>query len=340
MERYRTLFVTQRGQRHQQAALEAAPPELDVTMCRTADMREVAELLPEMDFLISERSGRIDADIIAAGRKLRLIQRLGAQVWDIDAEAARAAGVPVCYLPVRTCRMVAEHMILLMLALARNLRDLMRVAAEAGDWGLPPKRCSEDYFAYNWSDRRDIRGLAGGTVGILGFGEIGGELARRLTPFDCTVLYDKRRPLPRRVEAELGIARAGREELARRSDFVCCLLPNLPENDQSIDAGFFGQMKPGAFFAHCGAPGVVNEAALIEALDSGHLGGGAIDCFTYEPLRPDDPLLAPARDPRRNLILTPHVAAGDVSASAQERADDFANILAVLKGGELRYRLV
>jgi len=339
MERYRTLFVTQRGERHQQAALDAAPPELDVTMCRTADMREVAELMPEMDFLISERIGRIDAEVIVAGRNLKLIQRLGTQVWDIDTEAARAAGVPVCYLPVRTCRMVAEHLILLMLALARNLRDLMRVTAEAGDWGMP-KRCSEDYFAYNWSDRRNLRGLAGSTVGILGFGEIGAELARRLKPFDCTVLYDKRRPLPPQVEAELGIAHTAREELARRSDFVCCLLPNLPENDQSIDAGFFGRMKPGAVFAHCGAPGVVNEAALLEALDSGHLGGAAIDCFTYEPLRPDDPLLAPARDPRRNLILTPHVAAGEVSASARERIGDFANVMAVLKGGELRYRLV
>ena len=77
MTRHRTLFVTQRGERHQQAALEAAPPELDVTVHRTADMHEVIDLLPDMEFLVSERTGVIDAEVIAAGKNLKLIQRLG-----------------------------------------------------------------------------------------------------------------------------------------------------------------------------------------------------------------------------------------------------------------------
>lgn len=340
MNRHRALFVTQRGQRHQQAALEAAPSELDMTVLRTADMRDAIPLLGEVEFLISERTGAIDAQVIAAGRKLRLIQRLGSQVWDIDLAAARARGVPVCYLPVPTCRMVAEHTLLLMLALARNLRELMEITEEAGDWGMPPKRCSEDYFAYNWSRRERLRPLADSTVGVLGFGEIGAELARRLKGFGCAVLYDKRRRLPPAVEAELGIEHATRPDLARRSDFVCCLLPNLPENNLSVGAGFFSEMKKGAIFIHCGAPGVIDEEALIEGLRARRLGGAAIDCFTFEPLRPDDPLLALARDRRCNLILTPHVAAGAVSASAAERAGDYVNVTAILRGEDLRYRLV
>jgi phosphoglycerate dehydrogenase-like enzyme len=340
MAKHPTLFVTHRGQRHQQAALAAAPPELDVTVRRSPDKREVLALLPDMEFLISERTGVIDAEIIAAGRKLRLIQRLGRQVWDIDTEAARRAGIPVCYLPVKTCALVAEHMVLQMLALARRLRELVAITDAAGDWGLPPKRCNEDYFAFNWSNRKQIDSLLGSTVGILGFGEIGTELARQLKGFGCRLLYSKRRPLPAAVEAELGLAHTGRDELARQSDFVGCLLPNLPENNQSVDARFFAQMKRGAFFAHCGAPGVVNEDDLIAALRAGQLGGAAIDCFTYEPLRPDDPLLELARDPARNLILTPHVAAGTVAASREEREGDYANIRAVLQGRDLQYRLV
>jgi phosphoglycerate dehydrogenase-like enzyme len=98
-------------------------------------------------------------------------------------------------------------------------------------------------------------------------------------------------------------------------------------------------MKRGAHFAHCGAPGVVNEDDMIRALGAGHLGGGAIDCFTFEPLRPDDPLVPVARDPGNNLILTPHVAAGTVAVSREERIPDFANVLKILNGEETTYRL-
>jgi phosphoglycerate dehydrogenase-like enzyme len=339
--KYKTLFLTNRSELHQGVALEAAPPELDVVMRRGASKGEIIALIPEMDFLISERTGVIDSDIVAAaaGRKLKLIQRLGSQTWDIDLRAAKAANIPVCYLPVRTCVFVAEHLLLEMLGLAKRIRELVDITDNAGDWGLPPKRCNENYFAFNWSGRKKLDAIYQSTVGILGFGEIGTELARRLKGFGCKVLYSKRRPLPADVEAELELTHATREELARQSDFVACLLPNLPENNQTIGRDFFSLMKPGAYFAHCGAPGVVIEDHLIRALNDGHLGGGAIDCFTYEPLRPDDPLVPIARDPTRNLILTPHVAAGAVAVSREERIPDYANVLRVLNGEKLSHRL-
>jgi phosphoglycerate dehydrogenase-like enzyme len=340
MARHRTLFVTQRSERHQKAALEAAPAELDIDMRRGPSKEEIIALIADAEFLVTERTGAIDADIIAAGRKLRLIQRLGTQTWDIDIAAARRAGIPVCFMPIRTCVLVAEHMLMLMLALARHLRELLHITEAAGDWGMPPKRCNENYFAFNWSGRKEVGGLLGATVGLYGFGEIATELARRLKGFNCTVLYNKRTRLPVQAEDELGIAYASREELAGRSDFIGCLLPNLPELNQSVDAGFFGSMKRGAKFVHCGAPGVVNETDLIAALRSGQLGGAALDCFTYEPLRPDDPLVEVARDPASNLLMTPHVAAGTVAASREERVNDYDNIMAVLRGNELIWRLV
>lgn len=337
--KHKTLFLTNRGDLHQGVALQAAPPELDVVMRRAASKAEIISLLPDMEFLISERTGVIDADIISAGRKLRLIQRLGSQTWDIDLAAAGQSKIPVCYLPVRTCVFVAEHLILQMLGLAKRIRELVDITDKAGDWGMPPKRCNENYFAFNWSGRKKIDAIYQSTVGVLGFGEIGTELARRLQNFGCRVLYSKRRPLPRKVEVELGLTHVTRDELARQSNFVACLLPNLPENNQSIDHGFFSLMKRGAHFAHCGAPGVVNEEDMIRSLREGHLGGGAIDCFTYEPMRPDDPLVPMARDPVTNLILTPHVAAGTVAVSREERIPDFANVLNVLKGEQLSHRL-
>ena len=337
--KHKTLFLTNRGEVHQKVALEAAPAELDVMIRRGASKDEVLSLLPEMEFLISERTGAIDADIIAAGKKLRLIQRLGSQTWDIDLAAAQSAGIPVCYLPVRTCVLVAEHLVLQLLSLAKRIRELVDVTEKAGDWGLPPKRCNENYFAFNWSGRKRIDALYQSSVGILGFGEIGTELARRLQGFGCRVLYSKRRPLPRDVENKLGLTHVSRNDLARQSDFIACLLPNLPENNQTIDRSFFSLMKRGAHFAHCGAPGVVNEGDMLQALYDGQLGGAAIDCFTYEPLRPDDPLVPVARQPASNLILTPHVAAGTVAVSREERIPDYQNIVRTLKGEELNFRL-
>ena len=337
--KHKTLFLTNRGDVHQKVALEAAPPELDVIMRRGAGKEEIIAVLPEVEFLISERTGVIDSDIVAAGKKLKLIQRLGSQTWDIDLAAARKADIPVCYLPVRTCVFVAEHMVLQMLALAKRLRELTDITDKAGDWGKPPQRCNENYFAFNWSGRKRIEALYQSNVGILGFGEIGTELARRLQGFGCRVLYSKRRPLPREVETRLGLTHVSRDDLARQSDFVACLLPNLPENNQVIDRSFFSLMKRGAHFAHCGAPGVVNEDDMLRALHDGQLGGGAIDCFTYEPLRPDDPMVPVARQPASNLILTPHVAAGTVAVSREERVPDYQNIVRSLKGEELNFRL-
>lgn len=176
-QKHATLFITHRGERHQQDALGAAPAELEVTMLRSPTKEEIMAALPGKEFLITERTGVIDADIIQAGKDLRLIQRLGSQTYDIDLKAAKIAGIPVCYLPVRSCIMVAEHMALQILALAKRLREVMDLTAEANDFGHPPRLCDEDYFAYNWTGRENLLGLWESTVGILGFGEIGTELA-------------------------------------------------------------------------------------------------------------------------------------------------------------------
>jgi phosphoglycerate dehydrogenase-like enzyme len=338
LRKYKTLFVTQRGQRHQDAARQAAPAELDILMVRTTAKSELVSLLRDAEFLITERAGIIDAEAIEAASALKLIQRLGSLSFDIDVDHARAKGIPVCVMPVTSCILVAEHVILQMLGLLRSVRELFRITDEAGHWGTP-QRCDENTFAYNWAKRSGIRSIRGSTVGILGFGEIGAELARRLRPFDCKVVYSKRSRLPQTVEDELNIEHTSVESLAARSDIVVSLLPNLPENNQSIGAAFFSKMKPGALLIHDGAPGVVNEDDMIAALNASHLAGAAVDCFTYEPLRPDDPLLKLARDPARNLLLTPHVAAGTVSANSSERMHDYDNVLAVIRGQPLCHQL-
>jgi phosphoglycerate dehydrogenase-like enzyme len=319
--------------------MEGAPPELELVMRRGAGREEILSLLADVEFLITERTGVIDAEMIAAAPKLRLIQRLGRQVWDIDLDAARRAGVPVCCWPIEGCVMVAEHMMLQMLGLLKRLREAMHITAEAADYGVETKRGDEDTFAYNWSKRTGIGKLSGATVGILGFGEIGWELVEQLRGFHCTVLYHKRTRLPAPVEEQLGVEYASPEAIAERSDIVCSLLP-YQGTKEPIDAAYFARMKPGSLFVHCGSGATVDEAALLDALRSGHLAGAALDTYTYEPLRPEDPLVQAVRDPMLNLILTPHIAAGGFTAGGHSRSQDYDNILALLQGRALKHRVV
>lgn len=341
-DKHPVLFLTDRGQRHQQAALEAAPPELAVTMMRRPPKEEVLRVLPEFEFLISERAGVIDADMVAAGRRLRLIQRLGSLTYDIDLEAARAAGVPVAAWPVLVAIMVAEHMIMQMLALAKREGEVATIACDAGDWGQPSRRTDEDTFAYDWSGRSGIRSLYGQTVGILGFGEIGAELARRLRGFcPSDILYHKRTCLPEHVEQELGITPAPIEQLIAESDYLCMLLPYCPETDMLLDTDLLSTMKRGAFVVSCGSGSVIDEPALAGALREGHLAGAALDTFEWEPIRPDNPLLPLARDPAMDVLLTPHTAAGSSrdADSGQTRRDDYANLMRVLRGEPALHRV-
>ena len=304
-----TLFITHRGLFHQHAALEAAPPGFEITMVQSPSKEEILRLLPGKEFLITERSGNIDREIIQAGKDLRLIQRLGSQTHDIDLDAAKQAGIPVCYLPIRTCIMVAEHMMMQMLGLSKRVNEMREVMLSADSFGKAPTRCTEDVFAYNWSEREDIRGLWESTVGILGMGEIGFELVRRLQNFGCRILYNKRNPLPDHTERELNIQYAKWDDLVSNSDFICVLLPLfMKETQQILNQEFFNKMKSGACFVSSGGSGVIEEKALADAISSGRLYGAAVDNYTWEPIRKDCPLLEPARRKGANVILTPHTA--------------------------------
>jgi phosphoglycerate dehydrogenase-like enzyme len=339
MKKHNILFISHRGERHQQAAIDAAPDIFEITMRRSPSKDEIISLLPDKEFLISERTGPIDEEIIAAGKDLRLIQRLGSQTYDIDLDAAGKAGIPVCYWPVRTCVMVAEHLVMQMLGLAKRLRENMKITTDAGDWGMEPKLCDEDIFAYNWSKRENLLGLYESTVGIVGFGEIGTELARRLQNYECTVLYNKRSRLPGFFESELEIQYTDLDNLLARSDFVCMLLPYFEETKKIVNAEFINKMKDGACLVSCGGSGVLDEDALVDALHSQKLYGLATDTFVYEPVHPDNPLLPLARQEDTNIILTPHTAAGTTAANVNEREQDYINLLNLLNDKPLRFRL-
>lgn len=339
--KYKVVFTTERGLRHQQDALDAAPDELNIQMLRQPDKATLMAALADADYLISERTGVIDAEIIQSAPQLKLIQRLGSLTYDIDIKAAKAAGIAVCYWPVESVIRVAEHTIMQLLAVGKKLREMETIALAAGTEWKESKRTTEDTFAYNWSERQNVNQLWHRTVGIVGLGEIGVEVARRLKSWGCNILYHKRRRLPPGTEAELDLIYVEPGELYAQSDYLVNLLPYYPSTDQLLDKGVFAQMKNSAFLVSCGSGSIIDENALAEAIATGKLAGAALDTFEYEPIRADNPLLALARA-GHNVVLTPHTAAGseDGHKISELRQQDYENIGNHLVQRPLQYRIV
>lgn len=324
MAKPRVLFLTDRSEFHQQHALRDAPPELEIMMRRRPTAAELTEILPTVQYIISERSEVVSREMIAAAPKLRLIVRLGSLLVGIDQDAADERKIAVVLQPVVGTIYVAEHLLMMTLATLKHLgRSLWQ--ANTADHGLPARRTDENIFAYNWLKLQDIGGLYQKVVGIIGMGEIGVEFTRRVLGFaPRAVLYNKRTSYPAEVEGAFWLTYASVAQIAEHADVIISLLPYAPETDHSLDRAFFEQLHPGTVLIHAGSGSVIDEAALLEALETGILAGAALDTYEYEPLQPDHPLVRYARNPRSNLLLTPHTAGASLPAS---RADDYAAIL-------------
>ncbi len=273
---------------------------------------------------------RVTGPIVrAAGPDLQLIQVQGRAPWAVDYEAARAAGVPVSFLPHRGAIAVAEHTFALMLGLMRQL-----VAGHAGtagaDYqalGIEPIRTAERTIAFNWLGFSDLRQLYGLTIGLIGLGDIGLEVARRARAFDMTVLYTKRHPLPREYEETVGVCYAPLNELLEHSDVVSIHAPHTAETERLIDGPALSRMKPTAILVNTARGGLVDEHALTACLRDRRIAGAGLDVFLDEPLPAGHALLE-----LENVLLSPHVGGGTGGGQKGMAADVMANIERVARG--------
>ncbi|MEP7289233.1 MAG: NAD(P)-dependent oxidoreductase [Chloroflexota bacterium] len=336
MSTFRLLFLTDRSERHQKAAIKAAPPDVEVIMKRRPSDADLMALLPTVDFIISERNQPITTAMITAAKNLKLILRLGSLSYDIDVETARKKGVQVSMQPVQGSIYGAEHLMMMIFAVLKRLGRSL-TAANAAAHGLPARRTDENTFAFNWMEYTDIRSLYGKTVAIVGMGEIGVELARRLKPFGLAKLYyNKRIRYPEAVERELWLRYASMLDCVTNADVLVSLLPFNEKTDRSISTGTFTLMKPSSVLVHAGSGSVIDEQALVEALRVHRLAGAALDTFEYEPLQPTHSLIALARDPQSNLLLTPHTA---VAYLPDDRTEDFGEIVRFIAQEPLKFEI-
>jgi phosphoglycerate dehydrogenase-like enzyme len=180
-----------------------------------------------------------------------------------------------------------------------------RAALEAA--GFSVRARASAYIGYsNYARVAGLKTLHGATLGIVGMGEVGREIARRGAPFGMTTLYHQRRPLPTADEQTLGARHVSLHELMAQSDYIVVQLPLNESTRGIIGAEALSHAKPGAYLINCARAELVDHAALVAALDSGRLGGLALDVGYDEPARPDEPLLRFRGRP--NVILMPHTA--------------------------------
>lgn len=270
---------------------------------------EICAQIPTYDALIVRSGTKVTSDIIAAGQALKVIGRAGAGVDNIDVPAATRRGIIVMNAPGGNTISTAEHTLSLLLALARNVPQA-HASLQRGVW-----------------DRKQYVGteLFGKTIGILGLGKVGREVAKRCASFDMVVLgYDPL--LTEEVASKLAVESLDLDELLRRSDFITIHTPLNEETRKMINAETLAKCKPGVRIINCARGGIVDEQALLAALEDGRVGAAALDVFEKEPPG-DHPLL---HHPR--VVATPHLGASTEEAQEKVAAQIAQQVADALKG--------
>jgi D-3-phosphoglycerate dehydrogenase len=293
-------------------ALLRAVGEVDVRTGLAQD--ELIAAIPAYDALVVRSETKVTRPVIEAGVRLQAIGRAGVGVDNIDLEAATERGVIVVNAPQGNTIAATEHTIALLLALARHVAQA-DASLRAGRW-----------------DRKSYVGteLRGKTLGVIGLGKIGTEVARRAIGLEMNVIgYDPFVP-DERARA-LGIEPVDFDAVITRSDFITVHVPLTAGNAGLIGAEEMARMKTGVRLINVARGGIIDEAALAEAVRSGRVAGAALDVFTNEPVT-DRSLL---EDPR--IIVTPHLGASTAEAQERVALDVAEQIVDILSGRPARY---
>lgn len=276
--------------------------------------QQLAELLPGVDGFIAGLDV-IDRAALEKADRLKVIARYGVGVDNVDLAAAREMGITVTNTPGANSVSVAELALTLILSLARQIPEAFSAVHE-GKW-----------------PRLGGLTLENKTIGLLGLGAIGKQLARRLQGFDCRIMaYDPY--ADPNFAREFGVELAGMDKVVATADFLSLHLPLLPETRLLVNAEFLSKMKKGAYLINTSRGEVVDEPALLAALESGHLKGAGLDAFAVEPPDPANPLL---RLPQ--VIATPHLGAQTDGATSNMGWLAMKDCLAVLRGDEPKFRV-
>ncbi len=256
---------------------------------------ELLRVIPDYEGLVVRSSTKVTADVLAAATRLKVVGRAGTGLDNVDLTEATRRGVVVMNTPGGNTITTAEHTIALMLSMVRMIPQAT-ASTKAGKWEKNRFLGMELYHK---------------VLGVVGMGQIGGHVARLAQGLLMQVIaYDPY--LSPEAARKAGVEQVSLEELFRRADIITVHVPLTPETTGLINADSFKLMKPGVRIVNCARGGVVDEAALVDAMGSGKVAGAALDVFEREPVDPTHPLLK-----LDGLVCTPHV--GAATAEAQEQ---------------------
>ena len=301
----------------------ALPPEtLSVNYRAADDPQLAAHFRAAHALLIPAVGGRIPASLFE-GSAIRLVQVTGAGVDRLDEQAMKNLGIAVANVPGGSNSAVAEYVIAASIML---LRRLPWADAEIREANYVPFRGR--MIADN------LPGLEGLTVGVVGLGTVGMAVAAAFHRFDTRIVYHDPGAPDAAAAARIGAEPLPLDELLQQSDIVTLHVPLLPQTRSLINARRLGLMKPGAILINAARGGIVQENALAAHLNSGHIGGAAVDVYSVEPPDTDNPLFALEGEGARRVIFTPHIAGVTRQASTTLFTTAWSNVERVLVRGE------
>ncbi|NCO38835.1 MAG: D-glycerate dehydrogenase [Armatimonadetes bacterium CG_4_10_14_3_um_filter_66_18] len=308
--------------------------EVELAEPKSEDKAELLELLKDADFLVLGGAGQrrpIDRETFEGAPKIRFLQKLGTRHHQIDVDGATSLGLPVIVEPAPSHFGVAEHAFAMLLALSKRLFEADRRVKDGyyEKLGIEPVKTTPTEYHYNYTGVEGIGSVYGKTLGIIGLGDTGAELAKRAKGFGMRTIYYTRHPASADEEREFGCTYAPLETVFRESDFLSLHASHTAETQDMVNAETLALMKPTAYLVNTARGGLVDEEALYDALKGGRLAGAALDVFKWEPTPKDTPLLG-----LPNVIASPHIAVGSLPIPGRFQGT-LDNVARAVKGEKL-----
>jgi D-3-phosphoglycerate dehydrogenase / 2-oxoglutarate reductase len=292
-----------------ESTVAALGDQIEVRWVDGPDREKLLAAVPEADALLVRSATTVDAEVFDAAPKLKIVARAGVGLDNVDVDTATERGVLVVNAPTSNIHSAAEHALALLLSAARQIP-----AADASLRGHTWKRSS-----FSGTE------IFGKTVGVVGLGRIGQLVAQRLAAFETHIVAYDPYVSPARA-AQLGIELLPLDELLARADFISVHLPKTPETAGLIDKDALAKTKPGVVIVNAARGGLVDEAALFDAVSSGHVRAAGIDVFSKEPCT-DSPLFDLPQ-----VVATPHLGASTEEAQDRAGTDVAASVKLALAG--------
>jgi D-3-phosphoglycerate dehydrogenase / 2-oxoglutarate reductase len=292
-----------------ESTVAALGDEIEVRWVDGPDREKLLAAVPEADALLVRSATTVDAEVLGAAPKLKIVARAGVGLDNVDVDAATERGVLVVNAPTSNIHSAAEHALALLLSAARQI--------PAADASLREHAWKRSSFSGTE--------IFGKTVGVVGLGRIGQLVAQRLTAFETHIVAYDPYVSPARA-AQLGIELLPLDELLARADFISVHLPKTPETAGLIDKDALAKTKPGVVIVNAARGGLVDEAALFDAISSGHVRAAGIDVFSKEPCT-DSPLFDLPQ-----VVVTPHLGASTEEAQDRAGTDVAASVKLALAG--------